>query len=1183
MDELDQSPLVSSSSSSTSGPARPQQPQFNYQFVLDDEKEEEDEEEEEEDEDEDFDEQLEVMERKPAAAPAPAAALQERPPQLLDLGGPAEPPRPAAPEPPQPDWSPPGAAAAAAASSSSSSATTPSPAQEQPSAAARPAQPQPPKPEPAAAPRRRGSSSGSADETLFALPATSAPLMHSSAEKVMDLQEQPGSTKSLGQEDFTAVPLDTAPSLPSFSPISADPFKEHAAFDTLSDGLPARGIYKENVSEVYKETAENARNPFLAEGNEKDIAEIKYSEPPFAKPEAAILSQAKEETQLEGPKELCNLEKMPAEQLKISPETPQDSFEKNEEDLFYNKYRGGDHGEKEALKDDPLRREEYADFKPFEPIWEVKGASHGLSSMREDVGSKIDAKLESSLDEKYGVDKLNVQKDYERESEGSTEDRSFPSTPEAVKEPSQTYITCTKFESSVSPDGNKVKSLSPLEEGTSENRTDDEKKIAEMKAQMSTEQGDFSTRAAGKQEGQEADYAKTESVSPVPSDTAANMPEGLTPDLVQEAYESEMHDVACTKLAYETKIDLVQTSESVQETLKPVTQLCPSFEGSEAAPSPILPDIVMEAPLSTGTAGAEASAVQLEASPLETFIPTANYENVKEETETPLYQEAVNVPLTQAQEAKEALAFKKPDHESSTSPEDTETPYISIACDLIKETKVSGESASPSFTDYSKTPITECISQDAPEHKELVEKLSPQFGKSDMFNSQVIPDFTEKVSEDPSLILKSKSTENIVPDDEHEEQLVDSAAAMSKPYLESFQPELDSSKIVASLPSEPTPTKIAKAEKIALQMEELNAVAYSADVSVAMEPKPGDNKALSPMESSPVPVEEDFVMLAHPKTAPEFVAEAIDREVMHKDESEEISKVIKGEKRQLPCPELPCDLSIKNVEVKAEEDTNALKKSLEAVDRKVPEVSMVSLPATDTSPLSAEKEIVSVVKPEAFEKEAEREAASVKEKEKPTAVFSAKLNKSSVVDLLYWRDIKKTGVVFGASLFLLLSLTVFSIVSVTAYIALALLSVTISFRIYKGVIQAIQKSDEGHPFRAYLESDVAVSEELIQKYSNVVLGHINGTVKELRRLFLVDDLVDSLKFAVLMWVFTYVGALFNGLTLLILALISLFSVPVIYERHQAQIDHYLGLVNKNVKDAMAKIQAKIPGLKRKTE
>ncbi|NXU82514.1 RTN4 protein, partial [Xiphorhynchus elegans] len=752
------------------------------------------------------------------------------------------------------------------------------------------------------------------------------------------------------------------------------------------------------------------------------------------------------------------------------------------------------------------------DFKPFEPIWEVKGASHGLSSVREDVGSKIDAKLESSLDDKYGVGKLNVQKDYERESEGSAEDLSFPTTPEAVKEPSQTYITCTKFDSSPSPDGNKGKSLSPLEEGTSENRTDDEKKIAEMKAQASPEQGDFSAGAVGRREGQGAASAKAQSGAAVPPEAAAAMPEGLTPDLVQEAYESELHDAAGTKLAYETKIDLVQTSEAAQDTLKPVAQVCPSFEGAEAAPSPILPDIVMEAPLGTGAAAAvaEPSAGQLEASPLETFIPSAKFENVKGEAEKPpVYQEAVNVPLTQPQEVKEASAFKQPARESSTSPEDLEAPYISIACDLIKGTKVSGEAAAPSFPEYSKTPITECIPQDVPEHEEPEAELSPQFGKSDLFTSQAIADFAEEMSEEPSLILKSKSTESIATDEEHEEGLVGSVAAAGKPYLESFQPQLDSSKTAAALPSEPIPTKIAKAEKIPLQMEELDALAYSADVSVAMEPKTGDDKALSPMDSSPVSVEDDFVMLAHPKTSPEFVTEAAGRDIMHK--AEEISKVIQGEKRQLPCPELPCDLSMKNVEVKAEEDANALKKSLEAVDREVPEVPTMSLPAADTSPLPAGKEIVSVGKPGAFEKEPEKEAASVKEKKKPTAVFSAKLTKSSVVDLLYWRDIKKTGVVFGASLFLLLSLTVFSIVSVTAYIALALLSVTISFRIYKGVIQAIQKSDEGHPFRAYLECDVAVSEELIHKYSNVVLGHVNGTVRELRRLFLVDDLVDSLK------------------------------------------------------------------------
>ncbi|XP_071235755.1 reticulon-1-A-like isoform X8 [Salvelinus alpinus] len=186
----------------------------------------------------------------------------------------------------------------------------------------------------------------------------------------------------------------------------------------------------------------------------------------------------------------------------------------------------------------------------------------------------------------------------------------------------------------------------------------------------------------------------------------------------------------------------------------------------------------------------------------------------------------------------------------------------------------------------------------------------------------------------------------------------------------------------------------------------------------------------------------------------------------------------------------------------------------------------------------------------------------------------------SLVELLYWRDVKTSGVVFGASLSLLLSLTLCSIVSVSSYIGLALLSVTICFRIYKGILQAIQKSDEGHPFKLYLDQDVALSEETVHKYSDCVLARFNTTVTELRRLFLVEDLVDSLKFAVLMWILTYVGALFNGLTLFILGLVGMFSCPIVYEKYKVQIDHYVGMANKQVKDIIAMVQAKVPGLKR---
>ncbi|XP_007577058.1 reticulon-4-like isoform X1 [Poecilia formosa] len=193
------------------------------------------------------------------------------------------------------------------------------------------------------------------------------------------------------------------------------------------------------------------------------------------------------------------------------------------------------------------------------------------------------------------------------------------------------------------------------------------------------------------------------------------------------------------------------------------------------------------------------------------------------------------------------------------------------------------------------------------------------------------------------------------------------------------------------------------------------------------------------------------------------------------------------------------------------------------------------------------------------------------------------LNIRAVVELVYWRDVKTTGVVFGAALLLLLSLSVCSIVSVCSYIGLALLSVTICFRIYKGILQAIQKSDEGHPFKLYLDQEVALSADLVHKYSDGILEKLNWTIKELRRLFLVEDLVDSVKFAILMWILTYVGALFNGLTLLILGLVGAFSCPIIYEKHQAQIDHYLALVTNQVKDIVEKIQEKVPGLKRKAE
>ncbi|XP_067604740.1 reticulon-3 isoform X1 [Pseudorca crassidens] len=196
-------------------------------------------------------------------------------------------------------------------------------------------------------------------------------------------------------------------------------------------------------------------------------------------------------------------------------------------------------------------------------------------------------------------------------------------------------------------------------------------------------------------------------------------------------------------------------------------------------------------------------------------------------------------------------------------------------------------------------------------------------------------------------------------------------------------------------------------------------------------------------------------------------------------------------------------------------------------------------------------------------------------------VLARLLTEFSVHDLIFWRDVKKTGFVFGTTLIVLLSLAAFSVISVVSYLILALLSVTISFRVYKSVIQAVQKSEEGHPFKAYLDVDITLSSEAFHNYVNAAMVHINRALKLIIRLFLVEDLVDSLKLAVFMWLMTYVGAVFNGITLLILAELLIFSVPVVYEKYKIQIDHYVGIVRDQTKSIVEKIQAKLPGIAKK--
>lgn len=66
--------------------------------------------------------------------------------------------------------------------------------------------------------------------------------------------------------------------------------------------------------------------------------------------------------------------------------------------------------------------------------------------------------------------------------------------------------------------------------------------------------------------------------------------------------------------------------------------------------------------------------------------------------------------------------------------------------------------------------------------------------------------------------------------------------------------------------------------------------------------------------------------------------------------------------------------------------------------------------------------------------------------------------------------------------------------------------------------------------------EIRLPQEKAEELSKIAVVHINAVLIEVRRLLLAEDLVDSIKFIGILWVLTYVGALFNGLTLIIIGM-----------------------------------------------
>ncbi|CAJ1064208.1 reticulon-2b [Xyrichtys novacula] len=160
---------------------------------------------------------------------------------------------------------------------------------------------------------------------------------------------------------------------------------------------------------------------------------------------------------------------------------------------------------------------------------------------------------------------------------------------------------------------------------------------------------------------------------------------------------------------------------------------------------------------------------------------------------------------------------------------------------------------------------------------------------------------------------------------------------------------------------------------------------------------------------------------------------------------------------------------------------------------------------------------------------------------------------NKLVELVYWRHVRRTGVVFTGLVISLASVFQLSVITVLSHICLGAMCITFPLRLYYKLLELLRWNPGVHPFESYLENDSSLTDKDTVMLVEEVVLLIAFAITEIKRLLFIENMIDSIKFVILLYLLTYVGVLTNGLTLVITAVIALFSIPLLYKKQKLRI------------------------------
>eukprot|EP00092_Neocalanus_flemingeri_P039143 GFUD01042605.1.p1 GENE.GFUD01042605.1~~GFUD01042605.1.p1 ORF type:complete len:211 (+),score=48.05 GFUD01042605.1:47-679(+) len=185
------------------------------------------------------------------------------------------------------------------------------------------------------------------------------------------------------------------------------------------------------------------------------------------------------------------------------------------------------------------------------------------------------------------------------------------------------------------------------------------------------------------------------------------------------------------------------------------------------------------------------------------------------------------------------------------------------------------------------------------------------------------------------------------------------------------------------------------------------------------------------------------------------------------------------------------------------------------------------------------------------------------------------LTTSSLPSVMFWTNPLETATIFLPTLAALVALVSYSIISVVSTSCLVILLAVSLCKLYTHVmvnlLAKLPADPSSDPLHKVYSFDLTISAESVETIISNSISNVNEILNLLRSLFLLDSLVDSIKFGVLLYFVTYIGLMCNLLTVITMAWITLFTFPRLYRDNEMAIDNLVEKMIGKVEEMKSKM------------